>query len=69
MMASVRGLPRYDSRSAREEGQSHCGSSAAIDTNAPVLAIISRYLVDEKTGDCCFFFQTQSEAEKQEWIK
>lgn len=34
-----------------------------------MLAIISRYLLDEKTGDCCFFFQTQSESEKQEWIK
>jgi hypothetical protein len=42
---------------------------ANIDTQAPVLAVVSRYFRDEKTKDCVFFFQTQNEAEKQEWIK
>jgi hypothetical protein len=60
---------RFDLRETRLMAAVRGQPRTVIDTAAPVLAVVSRYFIDEKTGDCCFFFQTQNEAEKQEWIK
>ncbi len=60
---------RFDLRETRIMAAVRGQPRANIDTQAPVLAIVSRYFVDERTGDCCFFFQTQNESDKQEWIK
>jgi hypothetical protein len=58
---------RFDLRETRIMAAVRGLPRPTIDTTAPVLAIVSRYFVDEKTGDCCFFFQTQNENDKQEW--
>ena len=58
---------RFDLRETRIMAAVRGLPRQTIDTTAPVLAIVSRFFVDEKTGDCCFFFQTQNENDKQEW--